>query len=85
MRHKGCTDITLTSFRHFGDMFIVLGFVREAWQELVLIGMLTGILITMFGSMIYFAELPAVGSGIDHPPVYSIAEVVESPFWVNYL
>lgn len=60
--------------RYFADIFLIIAFVCNAWQEIILIAMLTGILLILFGSLIYFAEYDP-NTRYDNPPVYSIMQV----------
>jgi len=62
-------------YRYFADIFLIIAFVCNAWQEIILIAMLTGILLILFGSLIYFAEYDPQSKIREHPPVYSIMQV----------
>ena len=69
--------VTVSYCRYFADIFLIIAFVCNAWQEIILIAMLTGILLILFGSLIYFAEYnPKTNNdNWSHPPVYSIMQV----------
>ena len=56
-------------FRYFKEMFLIMQFIAQAWQEIVLIICLTSMLLVIFGSILYNVE-----NG-KNKQFYSIAQV----------
>ena len=56
-------------FRYFKEMFLIMQFIAQAWQEIVLIIGLTSMLLIIFGSILYNLE------NSKNPQFYSIAQV----------
>lgn len=56
-------------FRYFKEMFMIMQFIAQAWQEIVLIICLTSMLLVIFGSVLYNVE------NEKNKQFYSIAQV----------
>ena len=57
-------------FRYFKEMFLIMQFIAQAWQEIVLIICLTSMLLIIFGSILWNVENEENGDQF-----YSIAQV----------
>ena len=63
-------------FRYFKEMFLIMQFIAQAWQEIVLIICLTSMLLVIFGSILYNVEHG------NNEQFYSIAQVKLFPQYI---